>query len=237
MIAGDPEAADGGRVEDGIPVRVEPGGRAVLRLGRWGYSLRAGRAQGAAGAAERVMTVLGTGSLVLFGLGWIPVVWLQATGGEPAGLHLAPIGISLAGLLATGLYFGWREIAGELLGYFLVLLLVVLLPLYFPLLAFPAVRRRLGAAFSSDSSEEEAGAARRRRRNAPVEGEAAHLYDRLAGARLTGTGRRATLELEHRDGTVLTCTASGRRAEALREAARDRLDGLLTEGRPGPPPV
>lgn len=70
---------------------------------------------------------------------------------------------------------------------------------------------------------------------APAEREATYLYERLAGARLTGTGRRATLELEHRDGSALTCTATA--AAALREAAPDGLEGLLPPGSGAPPRV
>jgi hypothetical protein len=119
-----------------IKVRVDPGGRALLGLGRFGYRLRTLTVPA---WRERVPAVLGTASLILFGLGWIPLIRLQATGGEPTGLHLAPVGIGLAGLLFTGLVFAWREIAGELLGYLAIFLLVTLFPLYFPLLVFPAV--------------------------------------------------------------------------------------------------
>ncbi|MGW9348628.1 hypothetical protein [Nocardiopsis flavescens] len=218
-------------MEEGIRVRVDPGGRAVLRLGRWGYALRA---PAPAARTERVSAVLGTVSLALFVLGWIPVVWLQATGGQVTGPYLAPAGAGLAGLLLTGLLLGWREIAGELLGYLAVFLLVVLFPLYFPLLAVPAVRRRLGGVPPSGG---DGGGAGRPRRRAPAEREATYLYERLAGARLTGTGRRAILELEHRDGSTLTCTATGAAAAALREAALDRLEGLLPPGSGAPPRV
>ncbi len=53
----------------------------------------------------------------------------------------------------------------------------------------------------------------------------------LAGARITGEGHPTTLVLEHRDGSTLTCAATGADARALRAAARERL-GVLLEGGP-----
>lgn len=207
-----------------IKVQVDPGGRGLLALGRSAYRLRTLTAPA---WRERVPAVLGTASLVLFGLGWIPLIRLQATGGEPTGLHLAPVGIGLAGLLLTGLVFAWREIAGELLGYLAIFLLVTLFPLYFPLLVFPAVRRRLGAALPSGEGD---GDGERPRRRTVDEGGRSYSYAGLAGARLTDEGHRATLVLEHRDGSTLTCAATGADAQALRGAARERLGVLLEEG-------
>ncbi|MFL1376975.1 hypothetical protein [Nocardiopsis protaetiae] len=213
-----------------IRVRVDPGGRALLGLGRFGYRLRAFAAPA---WTERVPAVLGTVSPALFLVGWTPLIWIRATGGEPTGLHLAPVGIGLAGLLLTGLVFAWREIAAEILGYLTVFLLVVLFPLYFPLLAVPAVRRRVNAALPSSGSGD--GEAPRRR--TVGEGGKSYSYARLSGARLTGEGHRATLVLEHRDGSTLTCAATGADARALRAAAREHLADLLEQEPEGPPRV
>ncbi|MFY7070522.1 hypothetical protein ACOQFV_32070 [Nocardiopsis changdeensis] len=206
-----------------IKVRVDPGGRALLALGRSGYRLRTFARPS---RWERVPAVLGTASLILFGVGWIPLIWLQATGGEPTGLHLAPVGIGLAGLLITGLAFAWRELAGELLGYLTVFLLVTLFPLYFPLLLIPAVRRRVGAALPSGDGDGE----KPRRRRTVEEGGRSYSYAGLAGARLSDEGHRATLVLENRDGSTLECGAAGADAHLLRTAARERLGALLEEG-------
>ncbi len=75
-----------------------------------------------------------------------------------------------------------------------------------------------------------AGDGREERRRTADEGGRSYSYEGLAGARITGEGHRTTLVLEHRDGSTLTCAATGADARALRAAARERLGVLLEEG-------